>query len=222
MLDGKPLESACHLVSEQMTLLNSTGLTGSAAEFHVGINGGPESEDLANLFLPPKAVRHYHGLQCRNECRTIRMIEEWLPGHEDFLVFYFHTKCATHSASSPRFKLDTAWRDCMTRYLILRWPVCTGDLESGYQAVGCHWMEPPQTPMGQRIFAGNFFWARASYLRTLPSILARDRIRTSGLDSPESRYEAEVWIGNGKTRPRIKDYHGPWDPMVRIRTCVPL
>ena len=104
---------------------------------------------------------------------------------------------------------------------VTNWRTCVADLDSGADAVGSHWMVPPETPIGQHIFAGNFFWAKASFLRTLPSIMDRERIKMSGIDSLDSRYESEVWLGNGPRIPKVKDYHGPnWNPS-KIGTCVP-
>jgi hypothetical protein len=107
----------------------------------------------------------------------------------------------------------------MTRHVIANWRQCVQDLEQGFDAVGVHYMEPPATPPGQRILAGNYWFAKSDYLRTLPSIMERDRIKVSGLKHPDSKYEAEVWLGNGPRVPKIKDYHGPgWTPG-KIDTC---
>ena len=77
-------ENALNIVRDQMRELKACGLLDAATEFHIGINGGLERLEVSRLVIPPKANMVLHGLQCRNECRTIRMIEEWLPGHEDF------------------------------------------------------------------------------------------------------------------------------------------
>lgn len=208
------LMNACETVRAQMALLRETGLIHAAAEIVVGINGGKESNEIANILIPRKAKRVLHGLQCRNECRTILALERWLPGHSDWYVLYFHAKGSTNQR--PGFEL---WRDCMTHHCIKNWRQCVADLDCGHDAAGCHWMVPPAVPIGQRIFAGTFFWAKASYLLELPSIMERDRIKVSGLDSLDSRYEAEVWIGNGPRAPKVKDYHGPnWNPS-KIQTC---
>lgn len=210
----KLLKRACEIINEQMDALDESGLLNAATEFHVGINGGPESVWPSRMLFPKKAKCVFHGLQCRNECRTIRMIEEWLPGHEDWYVFYFHAKGST---SKPEERgLNDNWRACMQRNLITNWRQCVQDLDEGYDVVGCHHMSGEQTPPGQSIFAGNFWHAKASYLQTLPSIMERDRIKLSGIDSLESRYESEVYLFNGQQKPKVKDYHHAW-----IDTCTP-
>jgi hypothetical protein len=145
------------------------------------------------------------------------MLEQWLPGHEDYYVLWFHSKGATHE---PGHYLSDRWRGCMQKHCVVNWRQCVADLDAGFESVGCHWMSGNKTPPGQSIWAGTFFWAKASFLLTLPSVMKRDRIKLSGLDSIESRYEAEVWIGNGPRLPRVKDYHPNWDPS-KIATCTP-
>jgi hypothetical protein len=209
------LEPSIPIIRDQMNEIRSNGLLNTATEFHVGINGGVESRQIANLLIPPKAKITLHGLQCKNECRTLRMIEQWLPGHVDWNVLYFHSKGATH----PPNDYTETWRKCMMKNAVKNWRTCVQDLDSGWESVGSHWMTGDQTPPGQSIWAGNFWWAKASFLATLPSIMERDRIKLSGIDSIESRYESEVWIGNGPRLPRVKDYHGPlWNPS-KMDTC---
>jgi hypothetical protein len=190
-----------------MSILKDCGLHDAASEIICGINGGEESAKIAGALLPEKASLHFHGAQCRNECRTIRMIEEWLPGHEDYYVLYFHSKGATKHHWDVR---ATRWRECMQKHCVAFWRRCVAALDSGYDACGCHWFMPPRTPPGQHIFAGNFWWVKASFLKTLPSIMDRDRIKLSGIDSLESRYESEVWLGNGPRIPNVKDFHPNW------------
>ena len=209
--------TAVNIVHEQMDQLRQSGLLDAASEFHVGLNGGLESLIVASVLIPPKAKVVLHGLQCHNENRTILMLEKWLPGHEDWYVLYFHAKNSSHLTDTG---VGLPWRACMTRHCISNWRTCVAALDQGYDVASAHYMFPPATPPGQHIMAGNFWWAKASFLATLPSIMNRDRIRLSGIDASESRFEAEVWIGNGSRVPRIKDFHPNCNPS-RVGTCVP-
>lgn len=214
----KLLPAATSIITGQMRLLKGSGLLDEADEFHVGINGGVESEPFVKSILPAKAQVAYHGLQSRNECSTIRMIEEWLPDSDGWYVMYAHSKGSTHPAGDPH---STRWRGCMMRHVVTNWRLCVKALDEGYEAAGVHYMVPPATPAGQYIFGGNFWWAKASFLRTLPSIMERARIKESGINALESRYESECWIGNGGRPPKVKDFHGPfWNPS-KIATCQP-
>lgn len=211
------LPAAIPIITEQMLALSGTGLLDAASYFLVGINGGSESRPFIDNCIPVEADCVMHGLDCKNENRTILELEKWLPEHKDWHVLYFHSRGATHPLGDG---FTGQWRACMMKHNVLNWKQCIQDLDAGYDAVGAHWMEPPATPVSQYIFAGTFWWATSNYLLTLPSIMERERIKMSGIDSHESRYEAEVWIGNGPKRPRVKDYHGPnWNPS-KIATCI--
>lgn len=93
----------------------------------------------------------------------------------------------------------------MMRVCVERWRECVAVLGSGVEACGAHWLTGQGWDHSQHYFAGTFWWSTSKFLRTLPSIMARERIKTSGLDSAESRYEAEIILGNGGRVPRIRD-----------------
>lgn len=211
------LISSRPIVHEQMTALRTSGLENSASEIYVGVNGDATSAVHSDGLLPTKSVVSYHGVDSRNENLTLVMIEEWLKKNtSEAYICYFHAKGCTHPLNDA---LRTPWRRCMNRHVIHNWRLCVEAIESGSEAAGCHWMIPPATPSGQFIFGGNFWWAKASFLRTLPSIYERARIKESGIGSLESRYESEVWIGNGPRPPIVKDFHPNWNPGL-ISTCV--
>lgn len=209
------LRRAAEIVYDQMGLLLRTGLLDSATEMFVGVNGTEEgSKNYVRVLIPKKAQIKYHGYACRNECKSILMIEELVKTRPHAYVLYLHAKGST---SKPEERaLNDNWRGCMMRNLVENWRQCVKDLDGGYDVVGCHYMSGDQTPPGQSIFAGNFWYAKASYLRTLPSIMERDRIKLSGIDSLESRYESEVYLFNGQQKPKVRDYHHAW-----IDTCTP-
>lgn len=215
-LNDELLPAALEIIPEQMWALKSSGLEDEASEIVIGINGGDEASAFSEFF-PAKSTIVYHGLQCRNECRTILILQEWAKAHPGWYVLYFHSKGACHPIGDY---MRTRWRKCMQRTVVENWRKCLADLDSGYEAVGNHWMQPPATPPGQYIFAGTFFWIKTDFLNTLPSIMERARIKESGIDSFESRYEAEVFLGNGPRPPRIKDYHPNWNPG-KVSTCQP-
>ena len=218
------LPHACEVTCQQMHQVERTGLLAAASEFTVGINGGAESEEIASLMISPKARRVMHGLESKNENLTLVELEKWLPSHPGWLVLYFHAKGATRSSASEYDQYIAKWRACLMFHCISGWRSCVGTLENGYEAVGAHWMPCAGPAHNQNIFAGNFWWATSDYLRVLPSIYLRDRIRVSGIKSGESRYESEVWIGNGPRLPRVKDMHRartrvcPFDPSRFMRT----
>lgn len=207
------LPHALQVVKEQKKLMEVTGLIKNAGYMLVGVNGGEESEHLARGAFP-NARLVFHGLESRNENLTIVEMEKWVRSHHDWYVLYLHSKGATHGYGGLSGGQRERWRNCMMRHLVGNWRECVKDLDAGFESVGCHWLSKTTAwriripfPPDQSMWAGNFFWAKASFLATLPSILLRDRIKLSGIKSLESRFEAEVWIGNGKRLPIVKDYH---------------
>lgn len=199
--------NAINIIDEQWTQVRTSGLLDAAADIVIGLNGGDESADVARLVFPPKAKLVMHGLASKAENLTIVEIEKWVPTHPDYYVLYFHSKGATHDPSIPYAAYSASWRRTMMGHLVGNWQQCITDLNSGYEAAGCNWLTGMGWDKSQNIFGGNFFWARASYLQTLPSIYNRQRIKDSGISSSESRYEAEVWVGNGARLPIVKVYH---------------
>lgn len=199
------LPSAPEIVAEQMACLKTSGLEDAATEIHIGVNGTKaESEPFAGIFFPAKAQVTYHGLQCRNELRTILMLEKWAPTHPNWNVLYFHAKGSTHApGSSYGDQVSAPWRVGMMQDLVLGWKKCIEELD-GHDIVCSHFMWS-MADGTQHIAAGNFWWATSNFLSKLPSFMIRDRIRVSGIDSVESRFEAEVILGNGP-RPTVKSW----------------
>lgn len=100
-------------------------------------------------------------------------------------VLYAHDKGSYHSDEPA-----TLWRRSMTHHLVCHWRRCLDLLADNYDAAGCHWKEP------ERYFAGNCWWANATYLATLPPVGMRDR------------GDAETWIGRGN--PQVYDLRPGW------------
>ena len=200
------LDKALSIVDQHMRCCNASGLTDAVSHFVVGINGGSESRPFADLLVPSKAHKVFHGLESHSENLTIVEIEQWVKDHPAWNVLYFHTKGCTHPVGSAYGEgVSGPWRETMTRHLVLNWRQCVADLEMGYESVGCHFLRN-QCDGTQNYWPGNFWWATSDFLRTLPSIYQRERIKTSGIAALDSRYEAEVWLGNGPRVPNVKDY----------------
>lgn len=116
-------------------------------------------------------------------------------------ILYAHTKGAWHS--NP---LNECWRRSMTRHVVGQWQRCARLVTSGsYDTAGCHWLTP-EAYSGRAdyavtvpVYAGNFWWARAGYLRTLPPL------------QHDHRHRAEEWIGLGS--PEAFDLLPGWPSM---------
>lgn len=202
----RDLPSAIPIVCEQMSLFESSGLAAAATEIICGINGGPESQPIADALLPSsrRTKKLYHGCQCRNELRTIRALEKWVKDNPDWNVLYFHSKGATHAPGSEYGEnMSRPWREGMMTDLVANWRQCVADLET-HDIVCSHWMWNCADGT-QHIPAGNFLWITSNFAAKLPSMYLRAALKERGIDALESRYEAEVFWGNGP-RPVVKQY----------------
>jgi len=216
-LMGKPpvmLPLASSVVSSQMRMLKSSGLLNYVDEFYVGVNGGEESRILAESYIPKKAAITYHGLDSRSENLTIAMVEKWAKSHPNWDILYFHSKGATHKppAAAGYEMISEGWRNDMMFDAVSNWTKCVSDLESGYDIACSLWLKH-MADGTQNIPAGNFLWVKSDFVAKLPSIFLRDRIKQDGIGALSSRWEAEVYWGNGP-EPRVKSYRQsgwPWN-----------
>lgn len=210
VLGDEILPQAVDIIHEQMTDLKQCSLLDACSEFHVGINGGDDSKVFCDSILPGKAQVVLHGLQCRNENRTIQMMEQRIKAqHDEAHVLYFHAKGASFPTGDV---LRGVWRQRMFMHCVTDWQMRVRDLNGGHDAVGCHWLTPEAYPglVGHPYFAGTYWWAKASFLKTLPPISESPAVKAHGLDAFESRYEAESWIGHGPVRPKVRDVCPGW------------
>lgn len=202
------------LFREQMSLLKTSGLAASSAHTVIGVNGTNQDVKDLNGFAHGSIILHEN---CRSELPTLYALQKWLPGHEDWYVCYWHAKGVTHPGNEAYFR----WRKCMELAVIVNHKRCLNDLDRGYQTVGCHWIDrtkyphenDPPTPgwnFGGHIWGGNFFWAKASYLLTLPPLPQNSTCRAED-------FLAEIWPGSGFSQPIAFDYapHWPTSPECR-------
>lgn len=203
------LHEANRIILAQMAMFRKSGLLDALDLFVVGCNGGNESLANVKLCFPAKAKVIMHGLDSRGENLTFIEREKFvaaLPEGEEWLILAGHSKGVTHEPGGVFFRSAGQIRDCMMEHCVNNWLQCVMDLMAGKEAVGCHWLTNMGEDHSQSLFCGNFYWAKSSFLRTIPSMITRDRIKRSGIKALESRYESEVWIGIGPRLPIIKDY----------------
>ncbi|WP_188929138.1 hypothetical protein [Puia dinghuensis] len=98
-------------------------------------------------------------------------------------VGYFHTKGATTDYAQAVF-----WRNLMNFYTVQLAENSIALLEAGgYDFIGA--MSTTGLPGQKPYIAGNFWWARSSYIQRLPSPI---------LSPHQTRYDCELWIGLGE------------------------
>lgn len=165
----------------------------------VGLVGAPESRAAAREALRELPVLRWVEVDSGFEQVTLDVLREDLADGHDDSILYAHTK----SASAPT-QINLAWRSSMSRRVVRGWRHCLSHLDE-VDAVGCHWLTPQQFPtlVTSPFFGGNFWWATARYLRTLPPV------------SRESRWHAESWVGLGD--PVVHDLLPGWPAMHLFR-----
>ena len=134
----------------------------------------PNREDLRLIRYPvnSKIISGGNNLR-RYEGPTIK--ELWKKCNdtdEEFYVYYVHTKGASYGSN---FKSDK-WRRAMASVILgAGWRECVDMLKSGKETCGIM--------RRKNHYAGNFWWARASYIRTL------ERPKTT-----RNRFYYENWL----------------------------
>lgn len=179
------------LVREQMERLRSTGLFNHTRMLYVSVIAkseqdiervksivGTERVEYVSLTTDPR----------RFEFPALDYIYEKAQT-EDFLFYYFHTKGVTYQTEAVTdktfrrfYEKIVAWRRMMEYFLMDKWRVAVNVLTGGYDTYGCYLFPP----FIGRMYAGNFWWARADYFRRLP--------RLSDDTKQHNRFMAEEWL----------------------------
>lgn len=193
---------AIDLLCSQMLSLKKSGLADASESITVGLHSSDAKIELARKLIPEKATLFHHDSNLKSELPTIDVLRRWLPGHEDWVVFYFHAK----GVSKPDHPASAPWRACMERHCLWNWRLCVKDMVNGCDTVGAHWLTPEQYPtlVKYPFWGGNFWWAKASFLMTLPEL------PNTTPHFFTDRYWAESWIGMGPQRPKVFDYAPHW------------
>ncbi len=182
-------DNVIRIISEQLGALKVSGLSDAASRFVIGVNGSPEDYMAVASIVPPNS-EVVHNLLGVAELPTMKIMQDHARANPDHLCCYLHTKGAIHNGD-PVFE---TWRKCMERVVIGMWKECARMVDLGADTSGAHWLTPQNYPIIGNVpyWGGNFFWASAAYLNTLPNI-----------DINADRYEAEVWIGKTSKKKKI-------------------
>lgn len=180
---------------EHLDALHTSGLYEQLDRFYVGIVGNDENVAAVKAALD--------GVECSVvaesatgwEQESLRLLPALL-GDTDAAVLYCHTKGAAYPS-----EINVKWRYSMTFFTVVEWWRALLALED-HDAYGCHVVKHDFWP--EDFFGGNFWWATADYLRSLPPVAEDDR------------WDAERWIGRGEA-PRFFDANPGWpDPSLFV------
>ena len=189
-----------HVMSSQLTKMSESGLLDAASEVFMCTNGNEMSFAPAQTVLaeyPNCKFVHTSNRRDLWEFPTLDLLKRNCQSSmEEFYVLYIHLK----GLSRPNDPTVRDWREFMDYANIERWEDCVDVLDQNYDTVGANFIEAPWAH-----YSGNFWWARASYIRKLDAL--KDPMNTPwGTPSPYTgavydignfRYDHEAWIGTG-------------------------
>jgi len=186
MTDSRPIVHFYHVFADgvwqdaavgHVRRLSESGLLDRLDWMFVGVVGSEDRRAEVGRVVPGEVLVE---AESGWEQVTLSVLRDWVEDH-DGRVLYAHTKGAWSQS-----RLAEVWREKMTRAVVDRWRECVQALDS-VDVAGPFWYrssEPEHKDHGH-FFAGNFWWGRAEYLRTLPA----PRLT--------SRFDAEGWVGLG-------------------------
>jgi hypothetical protein len=102
---------------------------------------------------------------------------DYVDNHYDTHILYLHTKGVSYKEIYPQIE---DWRNMMLYFLVERYKSCYHLLASDeIDCIGNNFKSVPR-----KLFSGNFWWSKASYLSQLPELIY----------GKVGKYEAESWI----------------------------
>jgi SAM-dependent methyltransferase len=122
------------------------------------------------------------------EGQTLKELYDYSLKNEGY-VLYFHNKGITNSSYIQHGLIDEdkKWRQYMQKHCIENWEECIQKLNDGYDVIGSNFYKDYYP------FAGNFWWAKTDYIKTLS-----DPLNINKYYSKQDNKEAyKKWIGSG-------------------------
>lgn len=187
------------IVEEQLSKLVKSGLYDNATEIYYGAYANDNFQlykfinvvkfwDLKNKI---RIVIHPFN---DGEKQTMILLQETIKSYPDAYVLYYHTKGITsiqnHAQNIPNldYKIIESWRHVMEYFNIELWETCISEFEKNeiIDTVGCLYVDWTGNPY-KYFYAGNFWWARSSYLSQLQDMKERD-----------NRMGCELWVGSSE------------------------
>jgi glycosyltransferase involved in cell wall biosynthesis len=173
------------IVSLQELKIRNSGLLDHTKKIYLSLVGHTEEKlPFGSEFLSKCEVIYKHPDITKYEFPALEALQNKC-AQEDCKVWYIHTKGVARQNI-----LNNAWRNFMEYFILEHWHMCEYALRD-HDVAGILWLENWGLTF-RNIFAGNFWWANSSYIKTLRAVSSLDK---------SNRFEAEDWIG--KNNPRV-------------------
>lgn len=175
---------------EHIRLLCEYGLLDRLDGFYIGLVGSQTNRDKTKYLLSMLNIPYSIVIEADTGFEQVTQNELYrFSTTHDGCVLYAHNKGSYNQ--DPR---SDEWRRSMAYHIVVRWKESLEFLKK-VDAVGCHWLTPKNHDHKYPFFAGTFWWAHLSYIKTL------------GVPDTDNRYGAEIWIGKN---PAVRIYD--WQP----------
>lgn len=129
----------------------------------------------------------------------LELQKECNESEEEFYALYIHNKGAF-----TRTVGNYNWRKYMEYFCIEKWRECVEKLDEGYDLVGAAYTDNTEefNPNITHYFAGNFFWAKSSYIKKCQQLITPPEVnfKPQMKDQPHLRYDLEPWHASGNPK----------------------
>jgi len=175
------------IVDEQVEQVRESGLDRAASRIFVYVLG----KDPVVLPEPFEIIYQSDNLK-EYEYPALKGLHQFSIENPKAKILYFHSKAASKKGQ----RIYEEWRRYMMWGVVENWKKCVEKLDK-YDTVGVEWYngEWPKSKHNPMVkdckgfYAGNFWWANAAYISTIPDALDLD---------PKNRWDAEGWLARNK------------------------
>jgi hypothetical protein len=160
-----------HIFMEQFKLLEDVGLLHQFET--VKVTAIADDEDKLRSFM--QLISTFRKVELdvfmnSPDAENVMSRKMWQDSQEeDFYMLYLHSKGITSVENHLKngdpqvFKNYYYWRHFLNWGVVEKWKDCVVELLTGHDLAGVNYFNEPAPH-----FSGNFWWAKSSYIRTLP------------------------------------------------------
>lgn len=175
------------ILEEQLERIKTSGLYEACDGILMGVVGTESVNYLKRKY--PKVIMFFQYQDVKlYERPTLLSLYDLCKHNQQAFVLYLHTKGVSKSDNNLTHCIRD-WRRYMEYFSIDQWRICVDVLKKeGVDVCGVNWVEIPSPH-----FSGNFWWAKARYIVTLPRYIGEDY------------FAPEMWLG--LNNPNYHSFH---------------